>query len=508
MNPLGAVSFRSVRSLATAWLLSVVLVGCTSANSATSTTATSTTSTSSTVATGSSEPLRVVLDYSPTLSDAGALLYLASNPAVELLAVTLPGTGEADCVPGVRTTRSLLTIAGRPDVPIGCGVDTPLVGNRDWPQEWRDEVNRWSNELLPPGDDESVRDAGELLVATLSGASTPITLVAVAPLTNLGIVLEAHPELAEHVERVVIMGGAVNVAGNVEASPDAEWNIYIDPEAARRVIASGIPITMVPLDATNHVPWTDVLVRRLGTIERSVGQTEHRLVTSRATLDGFYLWDELAAMATVRPDLVTVQSVAVSIDDSGAVVADPAGTSIDVAVDADADAATEEFLQTLNGGPLPVAAPLTSDESDYLSSMSASNTRTSTALDVAYASVESHASDPPREAAAAFVGLFFDALSGLAVEVRALDPPATLSDAHNRYLALLEEFLTKRDAIFAALADADGADADEVMNNALAKVLPQISSGDVFGRITAACRVIEDYSILRGGPLLCAGGGG
>ena len=82
--------------------------------------------------------MQVVLDYSPTLSDADALLYLASNPAVDLLAVTLPGTGEADCGPGVQITRALLTVAGSNDVPIGCGRNEPLIGDRDWPDQWRE----------------------------------------------------------------------------------------------------------------------------------------------------------------------------------------------------------------------------------------------------------------------------------------------------------------------------------------------------------------------------------
>lgn len=163
----------------------------------------------------SSTRVRVVLDHSPTLSDAGALLYLASNPEVELLAVTLAGTGESDCDVGVRTTRSLLAIAGRPNVPVGCGRDAPLAGHRDWPEAWRAEVNRWGDQMLPPVDALPALDAETLLVDTLTHTSTPVTIVAVAPLTNLGVVLPAHPEFAHMVDRIVIMGGAVAVPGNV-----------------------------------------------------------------------------------------------------------------------------------------------------------------------------------------------------------------------------------------------------------------------------------------------------
>ena len=92
----------------------------------------------------------VVLDYSPTHSDIGALLYLASRPDVDLLAVTLPGTGEADCVPGTRNTRQLLALADLPDVPVGCGRDEPLKGHRDWPDEWRVEADKLPRVLVQP----------------------------------------------------------------------------------------------------------------------------------------------------------------------------------------------------------------------------------------------------------------------------------------------------------------------------------------------------------------------
>ena len=125
------------------------------------------------------ERLQVLLDYSPTLSDAGALLYLASNPDVELLAVTVAGTGEADCEPGTRTTRALLTVTDAADVPVGCGQNTPMVGDRDWPEEWRTEVNRWGDEMLPAVESEPVKDGEQLLIDTLDAATTPITVVAV-----------------------------------------------------------------------------------------------------------------------------------------------------------------------------------------------------------------------------------------------------------------------------------------------------------------------------------------
>lgn len=131
-----------------------------------------------------STPTPVVLDYSPTVSDAGALLYLAAHPEVDLLAVTLPSTGEAECVPGVRITRALLTVAGRGDVPIGCGAAVPAEGRNEWPAEWREAANHFTGVVLPGTGDEEPHDARQLLADVLRNADEPVTVVAVGPLTN------------------------------------------------------------------------------------------------------------------------------------------------------------------------------------------------------------------------------------------------------------------------------------------------------------------------------------
>ena len=468
-----------------ATLASLVVIGCAQGNK--------------TAATDPVQTLRVVLDYSPTLSDAAALLYLASNPAVDLLAVTLAGTGEADCGPGTRTTRSLLVIAGRPDVAVGCGREAPLEGTRDWPEEWRTEVNRWGDELLPAVKDEPVHDAEQLMVDTLGGASSPITLIAVGPLTNVGAVLSAHPELAGRVQRIVIMGGAVGVPGNVSDSPAAEWNIYIDPEAARRVIDAGIPVTFVPLDATNDLPWTERLLRRLAVLDAPPARTVHDMAASRPSLVGFYLWDELAAMAAVEPKLVSVESIKVRIDDNGAMVRDPEGAAVDVAVSADADAATTEFLRMLNGGVLPAVPPLSQAAVGYLIAMNGADSRAGAALGRAFAAVRSARGDP-RTVTNEFVEAFVDAVAALATDLRAIDAPPELIEAHANYLGVLDEFVGGKDELVAALAAAEGTDPNEL----LADAMSHLTTKDFFDRMRDACQVLEDYSFLHDGPRPCS----
>lgn len=443
--------------------------------------------------------MQVLLDYSPTLSDAGALLYLASHPDVDLLAVTLAGTGEADCEPGTRTTRALLAITDDGDVPVGCGRNTPMIGDRDWPLEWRTEVNRWGDEMLPAVDHQPVKDGEQLLTDTLDEASTPITVVAVGPLTNLGVVLTDRPELAERIARIVIMGGAVTVPGNVEAAPAAEWNIYIDPESARRVLASGVPVTFVPLDATNSLPWTERLLRRLAALDAPAAHTVHQLAASRPSLEGFYLWDELAAMTAIEPSLVTTESMTVSVDDDGATLVDPEGVTVDVAVRADADAASHEFLRTLNGGILPDVVPLTSAELDYMVTMGAIDSNVNAALSDVFDSLSPDADDP-RLVVAAFIEGFVTAVSAGAAELENVEPPPSLQVAHANYVQALTDFVATKDEILAAVAESDGTDFDQVM----ADVTARISFDARLDASRVACQVLEDYAFIHDGPRPCS----
>ncbi len=444
--------------------------------------------------------MQVVLDYSPTLSDAGALLYLASNPRVDLLAVTLPGTGEADCEPGTRTTRALLKVAGKDDVPVGCGRNEPLVGDRDWPDEWRAAANSYGADVLPDVDAEAVVDAEQLLADTLRAASEPVTLIAVGPLTNLGVVLGDHPELATNVARIVVMGGAVTVPGNVEAAPTAEWNIYIDPEAARVVIASGIPVTFVALDATNFMSWTERLVARIGALDSEAAKNVHTMA-STASLDGFYLWDELAAMAAVEPTLVTIESMTVTIDDDGAVVRDPAGHTVDIAISADTPAAMDEFVKGLNRGNAPADQSLTAAELDYMVALGGADSDASAGISSVFGVSEAAGSDPHTQAEA-FINGFLDAIESLANEVRDVSPPSALAEAHAEYLESLDALVVLRGDALTLIAASDGTTVDEILGG-----LQQSEITEEFNRIEAACQALVDYSFLRNGPRPCSFGG-
>ena len=146
-------------------------------------------------------------------------------------------------------------------------------------------------------------------------------MLALGPLTNVGAALEATPALAENIEMIYLMGGAVDVEGSFvsEENTAAEWNIYCDPHGARLTFESGAPITLVPLDATNEVPVTPEFVAQL---EAGKATPEAEFVASLLANNAesiasgsYYFWDPLAAVVMSDPNLVTLTPRDVTVID-------------------------------------------------------------------------------------------------------------------------------------------------------------------------------------------------
>ena len=146
-------------------------------------------------------------------------------------------------------------------------------------------------------------------------------MLALGPLTNVGAALEATPDLVENIEMIYVMGGAVDVDGSSvsEENTAAEWNMYCDPHAARLVFESGVPITLVPLDATNEVPITPEFVAQLGA-EKTTPEAEFvaaLLAKNAESIESgsYYFWDPLAAVVLSDPSLVTLTPRDVTVID-------------------------------------------------------------------------------------------------------------------------------------------------------------------------------------------------
>jgi inosine-uridine nucleoside N-ribohydrolase len=294
-----------------------------------------------------------LVDYSPTLSDAGALLYLATDPAVDLRAVTLAGTGESRCAAAVPTTRALLASAGRDDVPIACGRADPVGPGHPWPDAWRTAADNLLDplELDPsasagPSAGSAAGSAVELLADT-AATGDGLVIVALGPLTNLAEAVVAHPEIVGSVEMAYTMGGAFGVPGNAPGGA-AEWNYYADPTAVDRVVRSGLALTIVPLDATDSVPADYGMYSQM-----SPGVLRDLWSAAEPWRTGFFLWDELTAALAVEPALAPVGPMRIEVitegTEAGRTVSSVDGAEVLVAGRAARRAVEAELLAGLAG---------------------------------------------------------------------------------------------------------------------------------------------------------------
>jgi inosine-uridine nucleoside N-ribohydrolase len=189
---------------------------------------------------------RILIDCDPGHDDAIAILLALASPEVELVGVTTVSgnqTLEKTTANAIRT----LELAGRGDVPVAAGADRPLVRERSVAAYVHGESGLDGPKLQPPRAEPVAQHAADFLAERVAGT----TLIPTGPLTNVALMLALHPEARP--DRIVLMGGAI-AEGNV--TPAAEFNIWADPEAARRVFESGIDVTMIGLDVTHKALMT------------------------------------------------------------------------------------------------------------------------------------------------------------------------------------------------------------------------------------------------------------
>jgi inosine-uridine nucleoside N-ribohydrolase len=307
---------------------------------------------------GTARPVIIDTDMAP--DDWLAILYVLQRQDLDVIAITVTGTGEAHCGPGVENALGLAALAGQPDIAVACGPETPLQGNHAFPDPWRSASDTVLGIDLP---DNPNGPAAQSAVELIVGAPEGTTLLTLGPLTNLAEAFQASPDLAQRLAAVYIMGGAVDVEGNVGVSgvgidnPHAEWNFYVDPLAVEIVLASGAPITLVPLDATNYTPATIAFFDRLRANQPT---PESRLAVEILSRQTDFLangelsfWDPLTASILVDESLAkfktrTLKVITVEGPEGGRLVAADTGVDVRYATSADQTRFEDQFLEVLN----------------------------------------------------------------------------------------------------------------------------------------------------------------
>jgi inosine-uridine nucleoside N-ribohydrolase len=301
-------------------------------------------------------PIPILLDCDPGHDDAMAILLALASPELEVAALTTVA-GNQTIEKVTANAIKVLDVAGADHVPVARGADRPLLGTAPAvAQDVHGETGLDGPDLPPPSREPVPGHAVELLAAKLR--ERPHVLVATGPLTNVALLLAVHPELAGRIERIAIMGGAI-AEGNV--TPAAEFNVWVDPEAAARVFASGLDVTMVGLDVTHKALLTPARAEalrarnRAGEVVADLLAFYLRFHEQIYRFEGAPVHDAMAVAQVIDPGLLTTQHRPVAIDTGdglsrGRTLVDlwqrtGAAPNAHVAVDVDAP----RFLELLTG---------------------------------------------------------------------------------------------------------------------------------------------------------------
>jgi inosine-uridine nucleoside N-ribohydrolase len=265
-------------------------------------------------------PTPIIFDCDTGHDDAFALLLAARAPELKLLAVTCVG-GNQTLEKVTLNTRRVMTMGRILDVPVAAGMAGPLVRPLVTAPYAHGESGLDGYDFGPPEVELSGEHGVDLIIRTVKESPEPVTLVPVGPLTNVAMAFLRAPEIKTNITRIVLMGGSASV-GNV--TPSAEFNIYVDPEAANNVFAAGVPITMVGLDVTLQARFRTADRQRIRALGSPVATMVAQLMdwfgresVQRYGSEGTAVHDALAVGAVIKPDLLETQHINVVVETVG-----------------------------------------------------------------------------------------------------------------------------------------------------------------------------------------------
>lgn len=274
---------------------------------------------------GAAGARRIIIDTDPGVDDALAIFLALKSPEVKVEAIT-PVAGNVPLELTLPNTLRLLEIAGRADIPVAAGASRPLRRRLVTAAYVHGNNGLAGVEFPEPKTKPVAESAPQLIRRIIRQSPGEVSIIAIGPLTNLALAFRDDPQLPSLVRSVTIMGGSLS-GGNI--TPAAEFNSYVDPEAAQAVYRSGAPITMIGLDVTRKAALSEEQVRILESAGNPAGRAAGRIM--RATLEQVRLTganggrllahDSMAVASFIDPSFVTRQDVHIEIETEGELTA-------------------------------------------------------------------------------------------------------------------------------------------------------------------------------------------
>ncbi len=267
---------------------------------------------------------KVIIDTDPGVDDAFALFLAMRSPELQVEAITAVA-GNVPLSVTLPNALRLTEIAGRSDIPVAGGAASPLM-RKLVDASYAHGNNGLAGVAFPAAKLAPVQDrAADLICRIVQANAGAISIIGIGPLTNIALALRQDPEIASMIHSIVLMGGSFS-GGNV--TPAAEFNFYVDPEAASIVFGSGIPLRMVGLDVTRKVELTQRHIEKLQAASGPVSEAAARIGNSALQMQRaasspgrMHLHDPLAVSCLINPDIITFEDYHVAIETSGTITA-------------------------------------------------------------------------------------------------------------------------------------------------------------------------------------------
>ena len=269
-------------------------------------------------------PRNIIIDTDPGQDDAVAiLLALASPEDVTVLGITAVA-GNVALALTARNARMICEVAQRPDIRVFAGCDRPLAHSLVTAEHVHGKSGLDGPDLPDPKMALQDQHGVDFIIETLRGEpANTVTLCALGPLTNIATALQRAPDIADRVQEIVLMGGAYFEVGNI--TPAAEFNIYVDPEAADIVLGSGIHTTIMPLDVTHKALVTEPRNEAFAALGTHAGRTVaawteffERYDREKYGSPGAPLHDPTVIAYLIRPGLFSGRHINVEIETGSA----------------------------------------------------------------------------------------------------------------------------------------------------------------------------------------------
>ena len=264
-------------------------------------------------------PRKIIIDTDPGQDDAVAILLALASPEIDVLGITAVA-GNVPLPLTEKNARIVCELAGRPDVRVFAGCDAPLARPLVTAEHVHGKTGLDGPQMADPTMPLQDQHAVDFIIQTLrEEPSGTVTLVPVGPLTNIATAFQRAPDIIARVREIVLMGGAYFAVGNI--TPAAEFNIYVDPEAAKIVFAAGVPLVVMPLDVTHKALTTRARIDAFRAMGTRVGDMVaawtdffERFDMAKYGSEGAPLHDPCTVAYLIDPSLFTGRLINVEIE--------------------------------------------------------------------------------------------------------------------------------------------------------------------------------------------------